>query len=176
MPSIQKAFLVSLLVVFATALFSCKSNKPLATAQSVDLEKYAGRWYEISTIPIRPQKGCKCTYAEYTVTDKDYVKVYNHCIKNGEVSDITGKAFVKDTATNAKLAVQFFWPFRGDYWIIELDPNYQWVIVGAPSRKNLWILSRTPEMNKKLYEELLKKAENKGFNINMLVKTPQNCN
>lgn len=165
-----------LLLVLMFGLFSCKNHAHLATVQQVDLEKYAGRWYEISTIPIAPQRGCSCTYAEYTITQKGYVKVYNHCIKKGKASDITGKAFVKDTASNAQLAVQFFWPFRGAYWIIGLDENYQWAIVGSPSRKNLWILSRTPQMDSALYQSLLLKARDKGFDTNLLVNTLQNCN
>lgn len=171
-----KQYFIPLLLVLMFGLFSCKSYAPLATVPQVDLEQYAGRWYEISTIPIRPQKGCTCTYAEYSLSEKGYVKVYNHCIKNGKVSDITGKAFVKDTSTNAKLAVQFFWPFRGAYWIIELDQNYKWAIIGSPSRKNLWILSRTPQMDSTLYQSLLSKAKDKGFDTNLLVNTLQNCN
>lgn len=172
----QKTLFFLLLLIAITLCFSaCKTHKPLKTAPVVNLEKYEGRWYEISTIPIRPQKGCKCTYAEYTISEKDYVKVYNHCIKKGKVSDIKGKAFVKDTVTNAKLAVQFFWPFRGDYWILAIDDNYKWVIVGAPSRDNLWVLSRTPTMNAKLYENLLTIAESKGFDTKRLVKTVQDC-
>ena len=172
----NKQSFTSLFLLLMFGLFSCKSHTPLATVQQVDLEKYAGRWYEISTIPISPQKGCSCTYAEYTVTKKGYVKVYNHCIKKGKESDITGKAFVKDTATNAQLSVQFFWPFRGAYWIIGLDENYQWAIVGSPSRKNLWILSRTPQMDSTLYQSLLQKARDKGFDTHLLVNTLQNCN
>lgn len=171
----KKQGFAALLILLMLSLFSCKSHEALPTAQNVNLQKYQGRWYEISTIPIKPQKGCKCTYAEYTITDKGYVKVYNHCIKKGKVSDITGKAFVRDTTTNAKLAVQFFWPFKGDYWILDIDPNYQWVIVGAPSRDNLWILSRTPKMDDALYTQLLATATNKGFDTSRLVKTVQDC-
>lgn len=171
----KKLGFTALLILLMVSLFSCKSHKPLKTTAKVNLEKYQGRWYEISTIPIRPQKGCKCTYAEYTVTDKGYVKVYNHCIKKGKVSDITGKAFVKDTTTNAKLAVQFFWPFKGDYWILAIDDNYKWVVVGAPSRDNLWILSRTRTMSDELYNKLLTIAQSKGFDTSRLVKTVQDC-
>ncbi len=175
MYTLKKQSVIQLLLsVVVFSFISCKSHKPLKTARYVNLSKYEGRWYEISTIPIRAQKGCKCTYAEYTKKG-DYVKVYNHCIKKGKVSDITGKAFVKDTTTNAKLAVQFFWPFRGDYWILAVDDAYKWVIVGAPSRDNLWILSRTPKMSDKLYNNLLTIAESKGFNTKRLVKTVQDC-
>jgi apolipoprotein D and lipocalin family protein len=172
----NKQHFILLSLVLMITLFSCKSKKPLETVQKVDLEKYTGRWYEISTIPIAPQKGCTFTYAEYTIGKNGTVKVYNHCIKKGKVSDITGKAFVKDTTTNAQLAVQFFWPFRGAYYIIGLDDNYQWAIVGSPSRKNLWILSRTPQMDSTLYQSLLQTAQNKGFDTNLLVTTLQNCN
>lgn len=176
MKSTKKFFVLYILLsAFTLVFFGCKTHKPLKTTPTVNLNKYQGRWYEISTIPIRAQKGCKCTYAEYTVTDKGYVKVYNHCIKKGKAKDITGKAFVRDSTSNAKLAVQFFWPFKGDYWILAIDANYQWVIVGAPSRDNLWILSRTPTMPNQLYNNLLTIAQSKGFDTSRLVKTVQDC-
>jgi apolipoprotein D and lipocalin family protein len=156
---------------------SC-SSQPLETVKSVDLNKYMGRWYEIALFPQRFEKGCNCTTAEYTI-EKGLVKVENSCRRNsayGKLTKAIGKAFVVKGSNNAKLKVQFFWPFRGKYWIIELAEDYSYAVVGAPNRKYLWILSRTPIMNDVLYENLLKKIEKKGFDVNKLVKTNQNCN
>lgn len=123
---------------------------------------------------MRFQKGCVCTYAEYSISPKGHVVVYNRCIKNGKVSDITGKAFANDS-TNAKLSVQFFWPFKGDYWIIALDENYQWALVGSPNRKTLWVLCRQQQMDETTYQNILKIATLRGFDTNKLVKSQQNC-
>jgi len=151
---------------------------PLKTVESVDLNRYAGKWYEIASFPQRFQKGCHCTFAEYTVTDKGYVKVFNSCRRDsvsGKLSSITGKAFPVKGSNNSKLKVQFFWPFRGNYWIIELDENYSYAVVGDPGRNYLWILSRTKTMDDATYQMLLQRITEKGFDVTRLNKTVQTC-
>jgi len=148
----------------------------LQTVPYVDLKKYAGKWYEIASIPQRFQKGCNCTTAEYTLTDKGYVIVENRCNKdsvNGKVSYIKGKAFVEKDTGNAKLLVQFFWPFKGKYWIIDLADDYSYAVVGHPNRKYLWILSRTSKMDLKTYQQILARLEEKGFDISKINLTKQ---
>jgi apolipoprotein D and lipocalin family protein len=112
------------------------------------------------------------------MTDKGYVRVVNTCRKDaadGAVKTAKGKAFVVDGSGNAKLRVQFFWPFRGDYWIIDLAPDYTFAVVGDPSRKYLWILSRTPQMDEALYREIVDRTAGKGFDVSKLVRTDQTC-
>ena len=156
--------------------FSLSANPKLETVPYVDLAKYAGKWYEIASFPQRFQKGCQATTAEYTLTDKGYVVVENRCNRdslNGEESYIKGKAFVEENSGNAKLKVQFFWPFRGKYWIIDLAEDYSYAVVGHPNRKYLWILARTPQMNEKLYQKITTPLAAKGFDLNKLQRTPQ---
>lgn len=146
----------------------------LATVNSVDLNRYAGKWYEIASFPQRFQKGCHCTTAEYTLTDKNYVVVKNSCRLDsitGKAITIQGKAFVKKRSGNAKLKVQFFWPFRGKYWIIDLSEEYSYAVVGHPNRKYLWILSRTSTMSDSLYDKITERLVLKGFDVTKLVRT-----
>ena len=150
-------------------------NKPLETVAHVDVEKYLGKWYEIAAFPQRFQKGCSCTSAVYGLRPDGNIEVKNTCIKEGKVTTAIGKAVVKDKKTNAKLAVQFFWPFSGKYWIIALAPDYSYAMVGHPDRDYLWILSRKPVMDEQTYRMLLVQASNKGFDIRKLVKTDQSC-
>lgn len=166
-------FMIMFILSFS---ISCKvSDKSLATVEKVDLEKYSGTWYEIATIPASFQKGCSCTLATYT-PKKEYVQVYNTCLKEGKVKDIKGKAFPVEASNNAQLQVQFFWPFKGDYYIIALDTNYQWAMIGEPARKYFWILSRSKQMEEGLYNDLLKKAKEQfGYDTGLVVKTDQNC-
>lgn len=148
----------------------------LETVKEVDLQKYAGKWYEIASFPQRFQKGCNCTTAEYTTTDKGYVIVENRCNKdsiNGKESYIKGKAFVQKNSGNAKLKVQFFWPFKGKYWIIDLADDYSYAVVSHPNRKYLWILSRTPQMNPATYEKILADLRTKNFDLSQLKVTTQ---
>jgi apolipoprotein D and lipocalin family protein len=148
--------------------------QPLETVPNVDLARYAGKWYEIASFPQRFQKGCHCTTAEYGLTDKGYVTVVNRCRKdsvNGKETGITGKAFVDEGTGNAKLKVQFFWPFKGKYWIIDLADDYSYAVVSHPNRKYLWILSRTPKMDESTYNQILTRLKQKGLDITKLKKT-----
>lgn len=150
----------------------------LETVPEVDLSKYAGKWYEIASFPQRFQKGCLCTTATYSLHEKGYVVVENRCRRDsihGEESYIKGKAFVVPNSGNAKLKVQFFWPFRGKYWIIDLADDYSYAVVGHPNRKDLWILSRTPTPNPDLYKEILARTAAKGFDLDKLQTTDQSC-
>jgi apolipoprotein D and lipocalin family protein len=158
----------------------CSKTKPdLTVVPNVDLNRYLGKWYEIATIPQRFQLGCHCVTAEYSLRPDGKVKFVNSCHKDsstGPFKSITGQAKVVKGSNNAKLKVSFFWPFWGNYWIINLDrENYQWAIVSAPSRKTLWILSRTPEMDEDLYEKLVKFCKDVGLNTDLLLKTDQSC-
>lgn len=159
--------------------FVDKANaQALETVPAVDLQKYMGKWYDIASFPQWFQRDCNCTTAYYELTNKNYVRVTNSCRKGGAkgyIKTAEGKAFVVDKSNNAKLKVQFFWPFKGDYWIIDLAPDYSYAVVGHPNRKYLWILGRTPEMDPQLYEEIVKRAENKGFDTSKLLRTNQKC-
>ena len=151
-------------------------DKPLETVGHVDLKKYIGKWYEIAAFPQSFQKGCSCTSAQYSLKPDGNIEVKNTCIKNGKPKTVIGKAVVKDKTTNAKLSVQFFWPFSGKYWIIALAPDYSYAVVGHPNRDYLWILSRKPVMDDQTYRLLLVKIAEMGFDIRKLVKTNQSCN
>jgi len=151
-------------------------SRPLEVVPYVDLNRYIGTWYEIATIPQRFQKDCVAVTATYTLRDDGKIDVLNKCRKktlDGEVKTARGKAWVVDKKTNAKLKVRFFWPFKGDYWIIELDSEYQYVVVGHPNRNYLWILSRSPRLEESLYEDLIQRIANKGYDISRIKRTLQ---
>jgi apolipoprotein D and lipocalin family protein len=151
---------------------------PLEVVPHVDLHRYLGTWYEIASFPAWFQKGCFCTKAEYSLREDGLIKVVNTCRKNGpdgKIDRAEGKAFIVPGSNNAKLRVQFFWPFRGDYWILDLDEQYSYAVVGVPSREYCWILSRTPEMNPDLYLTLVQRLKAKGFDVSRFQRTFQPC-
>jgi apolipoprotein D and lipocalin family protein len=156
-----------------------RPDAPLETVPDVDLNRYQGKWYEIASIPQRFTKGCHCTSAAYKLNPAEgYVEVYNSCYKggpNGKLSDVKGKAFPVEGSNNSKLKVQFFWPFRGDYWILELDPDYRYVMVGSPDRETLWFLARTPTLEKAIFDLLVQQASSKGFPVDKLELMDQSC-
>ena len=147
------------------------TNNTLEVVSKVELEKYLGKWYEIARLPAKFQEGCNETTATYTLLDNGTISVLNECKKNGKMKLAKGKAKVVDKTTNAKLKVTFFWPFYGDYWIIKLGDDYNYAVVGTPNREYLWILSRTPQMDDKLFSELEDFVKSKGFNVENLIKT-----
>jgi apolipoprotein D and lipocalin family protein len=165
-----------LIFIFIIMAASNTKSQTLQTVPYVDLEKYLGKWYEIASYPQRFQKGCHCTTAEYTLSEKGFVIVENRCNRdsiNGKLSFIKGKAFVERNSGNAKLKVQFFWPFKGKYWIIDLADDYSYAVVSHPNKKYLWILSRTPEMSSLVYQQVLFRLKEKGFDLTKLTITQQ---
>lgn len=169
--------LLTLLLSF-TLLGCSDPQDPPTTAKNVNLQKYMGKWYEIASFPNRFQKGCRCTTAEYHLTKPNRVSILNRCIKNQnkDFTQAKGKAWAPDINDPSKLKVQFFWPFRGNYWILYLDKNYQYVLIGAPKRQYLWILARTKTLQKTTYNKLVNIAKEKGFDVRKLKMTQQNCN
>jgi apolipoprotein D and lipocalin family protein len=177
---ILKSILISLGLSFcAGAAFAAE----LPVVDHVDLTRYQGKWYEIGSIPQSFQKQCVGnTTAEYEILPgSDEVRVYNSCdTKDGTRSASEGRAKVVDPDTNAKLKVTFakiggkyVYLFGGKYWIIKLDPNYQYVIVGHPSRDYGWILSRNPDLPIDKVRELAMFAKSKGYDICRFYTTRQ---
>ncbi len=170
-----------LMVIALTGLivFGSKAQKAAPTAVGkVELERYAGLWYDIASYPARFQKDCYCTTAEYTLMPDGYVKVVNKCRKGGftgRVSGISGRAFAVKGSNNTKLKVQFFWPFRADYWIVKLDEDYKWAVVSTPDKNYLWLLSRTPVVEQSLFDSIVNSLKNEGYDVAGLKRTPQPC-
>ena len=167
-----------MLRLVAAALFAGTLTAPaqpeLTTVDHVDLKRYAGKWYELARMPNRFETKCdRDVTATYSV-EGDTVRVENRCIKaDGSETVAKGKAKVADAATNAKLKVTFFWPFYGDYWIIGLDPEYTWAVVGTPKRDYLWILSRTPSLTAAEMETVMRLVEERGYKRTDAVPTKQ---
>jgi apolipoprotein D and lipocalin family protein len=164
----------------ALLMVSCAAARetlpPLATVAQVDIQRYMGTWYEIAKFPQRFEKGLVGVTATYTLLPDGRVRVINSGYKNtfeGKLKTAKGIAWVVDKTTNAKLKVRFFWPFAGNYWILELGTDYEYVVVGDQSRKYLWILSREPRMDDAVYKDIVARLALKGFDITLLEMNPQ---
>lgn len=159
------------------------AHKPLPVVPSVDLSRYAGKWFEIARLPNKFQKDCVGeTTATYAVLDETQLKVVNECRNGtGRIEQAEGKARIADTAgPNSKLKVRFApawlsWlpSVWGDYWIMDVAPDYSYAVIGTPDRQYLWILSRTPQVEEPVYEKLKEKAAAAGFSVELLVRTKQ---
>jgi len=153
-----------------------KPEAPMRVVPSVDLARYAGKWYEIARLPNRFQRSCASdTTASYTLRPDGKITVVNACrTSEGKAKTATGTARVASgKEPNTKLEVTFFWPFYGNYWIIDLDPDYKWAVVGEPDRKYFWILSREPRLDDTLYQQILDRAKQQGYDVGPMIKTKQ---
>lgn len=160
-------------------LHGCTPGKnSLKVVENVDIERYTGTWYEIARLPNRFEEGLKCVTATYQLREDGKISVINsgRQIENPDTKEeAKGWAKIPNKKTPGKLKVTFFWPFFGKYWILDLGKDYNYALVGSPSRKYLWILSRHKTMEETEYKKLLNKAENMGFDTSSMIKTEQDC-
>lgn len=160
------------------SLGACASTvSPLPTAESVDIERYVGRWYSISALPQTFTKNCLSQTADYSIINEQTISVLNTCVKAKKMTTISGRAVVVNASTNAELEVTFdnfftrFFRVKGDYTIMKLDRAYQYVLVGSKDRKSLWILARETSMPDALYENYVQFAKKNGFDVSKLKKS-----
>ncbi len=181
MKNIHISWIVSGYLLFISSVPGCFTSKELSTesiqvVKTFDLQRYLGRWYEIARLPHSFENGLDSVTATYTLRDEGKVEVINKGFNTakGEWKEAKGKAFIPDTSAGAFLRVSFFWIFYGDYKIIVLDTlDYSYAMVTSHSKEYLWILSRTPQLDQHVYDELIRKAGEWGFDISKLYKVPQ---
>lgn len=162
--------------LLASSWVSASDTTPVKSVASVDLNRYLGQWYEIAKFPMYFQRKCVSdTTANYSANDDGTIQVINRCrTESGEFDQAQGKATVVENSNNTQLKVSFFWPFKGDYWVIGLDSNYQWAVVGTPNRKYLWILSRTAVLPEAQLQAAQKAAIEQGYDLRELDYTRHN--
>lgn len=142
----------------------------------LDIEKYLGTWYEIARYDHSFERGLVGVTATYSYRKDGKIKVVNAGYKgtlDGQQSEAVGKAKIPNPAIPSKLKVSFFWFFYGDYFVLELDKDYKWAVIGSSSDKYLWILSRWPQMNDELYQQILNGLTQRGYNVSQLIKVKQ---
>jgi apolipoprotein D and lipocalin family protein len=169
-----------IVILFCTLfVFSgCQSQKTTkmdnSTVKELDIQRYLGVWYEIARFDHSFERNLVGVTATYSMRDDGKIRVINQGYKNtldGELSIAEGKA--KLTGEPGKLKVSFFWIFYGDYFVLELGDDYRWVLIGSSSEKFLWILSRTPELEKNVREHILEKTRQRGYDTSKLIWVKQ---
>ncbi len=167
----MKTISVLFLAMFTFTTFA----QTLPTAEYVDVSRYVGKLYAITSLPQFFTRNCKAQTAEYGIINEQSISVINTCLKGKGTSVIKGEAVVKNAATNAELIVTFnnfftrLFRVKGDYTIIKLDKDYQYVMIGSKNRKSLWIMSRSTEMPEEILNEYLKLAQDLNFKVEDMV-------
>ena len=177
----NKSSLKSLIIVFFCSLLSACYGGPVGNtnvpqpAKPVDLTQYVGRWYEIARYENAFEKGCEGVTAEYTAREDGLIGIINTCRKgavNGTVTTANGKAKIVEGSNNTKLKVSFFGPlYVGDYWVLDRGDDYSWSIVGEPSGRYLWILSRKPLLSDKQMSMLITKVKEMGYDTSLILQS-----
>lgn len=167
---------VVILMLFIVSFISC-NKQPLETVSNLDLDQYLGTWYEIARLPTNFEKNLECVTATYASKDNGKIDVLNkgYNVKKEKWEQANGSAKVPDSDKPGEIKVTFFWPFYGDYYVIDLDDDYQYALVGSPSRKYLWILARSSDVDENIYNQLVELAKDKGFPVEQLHKTKHDC-
>jgi len=177
--SVSARFALMILFFTLGACAGVDTKGDLQTVASVDLSRYTGTWYEIARLPMWFQRHCVDSKAIYSSRPDGAVGVRNECVTDtGGVERAEGVATVVDTKTNARLTVVFDnWFARlfgssreGNYWILDLDQEYQTAMVGTPDRRFLWILSRTPQLDEATYRRLVERAQQLEYPVSDLIK------
>lgn len=166
---------------FLFSLLSTSSFAEVSTVPKVDLDRYLGKWYEVAAIPQRFQKQCVAnTNAEYSMAEDGLIKVLNSCdTAEGSRSVAEGRAKVVDTQSNSKLKVTFvkfidwIFAFGGAYWIVDLAPDYSYALIGDPSAKYAWVLSRNPVMASEVYLKIEAKFKAEGYDTCQILTSVQ---
>lgn len=167
-----------LLALLLICLSCSTMAQSITTASNVEVSRYVGKWYAHYSLPQFFTKGCNAQTAEYEVIDAKSISVFNTCLKSKGTKTINGQAVITNFKTNAELMVSFnnfftrLFRVKGDYNIMKLDPNYEYVLVGSRNRKSLWLMSRSPvEIPADVVKEYLNLATQDGFDVSKLVKS-----
>lgn len=175
-------FAILLLVALLLGAGGCSASgalpgaAPLTSVESLDVDRYLGTWYEIARYPTSFQTGLVGVTAEYARRDDGAIQVTNRGLVetlDGKEKSARARAWVPDDAQPGRLKVQFFWPLAANYWVIALDEDYQWAVVGEPGRRYLWILSRTPQMDRTTESTIRARITALGYDVERLEPTLQ---
>ena len=167
-------------LIFPVLLFltNCQdvNLKPMETVPYVDIEKFMGDWYVIANIPTFLEKGATNAIESYQLNDKGEVETYFSYFKNspqGTKKEYFPKGFIVNKDTNAEWKMQFLWPFKASFLIIDLDQDYSYTVIGVPSRKYVWIMAREPEIPQNIYQGILSRLQKNGYDLTKLQMVPQ---
>lgn len=173
----------AIIILLSLSVGTMAASEPIQVVESVDAERYMGLWYAIASIPTTFERQCvQGTTAEYELLENGRIQVTNTCYdEDGKIDVANGQAWIPDSAESSKLKVSFvrflgIWWFGAPYWVIDLAPDYSYAVVGHPSRKYGWILSRTPTLPDDVFADIVSRLESQGYDFESFRMTDQTIN
>ena len=176
LPSIVLGFLFIGVMICGCSVSKEMSTEFIPVIKTFDIQRYLGTWFEVARLPNSFEKGLDKVTATYSLRDDGKIAVLNRGFDTakGEWKEAKGKARFKESNAGALLEVSFFWIFYADYRVVDLDTaNYSYAMVTSSSKKYLWILSRTSQMDDSIYNTLIRKASEWGFDTSTIYKVSQ---
>lgn len=172
----KKISAYSVVLAFLSIQFYLPSigfSASLQPVQHVELKRYVGQWYDIAHYPNKYQDGCQDSTVRFSLRDNGEIDVLNSCQdkQNGTLHHADGHGWVIDAPNNARLKISYFWPFRKEYMIIDQGKDYDYSVICTTDRKNLWIIARTPNISKDVFDRILLNLEKQEFHRDNLIKT-----
>jgi apolipoprotein D and lipocalin family protein len=142
----------------------------------IDFDRYVGVWFEQARFENFFEKGCAGVSSAYSKKPEGGLRVINRCFQDGldgAQKTAEGSAWAPDPKQPGKLKLQFFWPFSGDSWVLEVAPDYSWALVGNPAKSSAWVLSRKRQIDETLYSTLVEKLRARGYEVDKLIRVAQ---
>lgn len=165
-----------LLLAAVFSLGGCTSMPELKTVESVDLQRFMGRWYVIANIPTFLEKDAWNAVETYELNDDGSIATtftYRKGGFDGELKTYTPKGFVRDDPSNAVWGMRFIWPIKADYRIIQLADDYSVTVIGRNKRDYVWLMARAPQLDSGTYAELVDFIGSVGYDVSKIRKVPQ---
>ena len=149
----------------------------LETVDYVDLKRFMGDWYVIANIPTFIEKGAVNAIESYRLDSKGRVQTtftFRKDSLTGPQKKYNPTGFIYNKKTNSEWRMQFLWPFKSPFLIIDLDEKYSYTVIGVPNRKYVWIMARDHVLDDKVYNQIISKLEKVGYDISQIQKIEQN--
>jgi len=171
-----------ILILSILSIIGCKKQKimniekTLKTVEYVDIERFMGDWYVIANIPTFIEKNACNAIESYKLNARGEIQTtfsFYQDSPNGKRKEYNPKGYIYNTETNAEWRMQFIWPFKMPFLIIDLDTNYSYTVIGVPNRKYVWIMSRKPSLDSKTYNMIIDKLKDVGYDVKQIKKVTQ---
>jgi apolipoprotein D and lipocalin family protein len=170
------SLLFAALIALLAGCSTTPARPPLKTVAHIDLLRFMGDWHVFANIPYALERGKVGTFDRYALRPDGRIQnsfFFRRGSLDAPLKEWRGIAWVHDKTSNAEWRVQFIWPLRVPFLVIDLDPQYQWAVIGHPSRKLAWVLTRKTTLAEGTYHSILKRLKEQGYDASLLRQVPQ---